>query len=104
MKEREPGFFTGLYASDIMGIGIAFLFSLGGLYLAFRLLFGPPLYDAAIEAQIKAVNKLEASEAPVPVQPDIHTGPGEVSVGIMPQKNLPPPPSLAREPGPPPAR
>ena len=104
MKEREPGFFTGLYASDFMGIGIAFLFSLGGLYLAFRLLFGPPLYDAAIEAQIKAVNKLEASEAPVPVQPDIHTGPGEVSVGIMPSKNLPPPPSRAREPAPPPAR
>ncbi|MEP6829210.1 MAG: hypothetical protein ABI963_02640 [Rhizomicrobium sp.] len=89
MKDRDPSFFTGLHASDFMGIGIAFMFSLGGLYLAFRLLFGPPLYDAAIDAQIKAVNKLEAAEAaraPAPVQPDVHTGPGEISVGIMPAK------------------
>jgi hypothetical protein len=86
MEDREPSFFTGLHFSDFVGIGIAFMFSLGGLYLAFRLLFGPPLYDAAIQAQIKAVNKLEASEAPAPVQPDIHTGPGEISVGILPAK------------------
>jgi hypothetical protein len=89
MKDRDPSFFTGLHASDFMGIGIAFMFSLGGLYLAFRLLFGPPLYDAAIDAQIKAVNKLEAAEAaraPAPVQPDVHTGPGEISVGIMPAR------------------
>jgi hypothetical protein len=86
MEDREPSFFTGLHFSDFVGIGIAFMFSLGGLYLAFRLLFGPPLYDAAIQAQIKAVNKIEASEAPAPIQPDIHTGPGEISVGIMPAK------------------
>ena len=89
MEDREPSFFTGLHFSDFIEIGIAFLFSLGGLYLAFRLLFGPPLYDAAIQAQIKAVNKLEAGEAPPPVQPDIHTGPGEISVGIMPAKKKP---------------
>ena len=50
-KNREPSFFTGLHVSDFVGIGIAFLFSLGGLYLAWRLMFGPPLYDAAIKAQ-----------------------------------------------------
>ncbi len=68
------------------GSGLPSCSLLGGLYLAFRMLFGPPLYDAAIQAQIKAVNKLEAAEAPVPVQPDVHTGPGEISVGIMPSK------------------
>ena len=80
MEEREPGFFTGLHASDFMGIGIAFLFSLGAFYLLWRMMFGPPLFEPAIQAQIKAIN---ASETPV--QPDIHTGPGEVSVGIAPQ-------------------
>lgn len=83
MEDREPGFFTGLHVSDFVGIGIAFLFSLGGLYLAFRLLFGPPLYDAAIQAQERS---FQTQEAPPPPQPDIHTGPGEVSIGIMPPK------------------
>jgi hypothetical protein len=83
MDDREPGFFTGLYLSDFVGIGIAFLFSLGGLYLAWRMMFGPPLYDAAIHAQEKALQTQEALPQP---QPDIHTGPGEVSVGIVPPK------------------
>jgi hypothetical protein len=83
MKEREPGFFSGLHAADLMGIGIAFMFSLGGLYLAFRLLFGPPLYDAAVTAQEKALQTQDAIMAP---QPDVHTGPGEISVGITPAK------------------
>ena len=83
MKEREPGFFSGLHAADLMGIGIAFLFSLGGMYLAFRMLFGPPLYDAAVTAQEKALQTQDVIRAP---QPDIHTGPGEISVGIMPAK------------------
>lgn len=83
MEEREPGFFSGLDFSDFAGIGIAFLFSLGALYLAWRMLFGPPLFEPAIQAEIKAVQESEA-----PPQPDIHTGPGEVSVGIgaRPQK------------------
>ena len=81
MAEREPSFFTGLYLSDFAGIGIAFLFSLGGLYLGWRLMFGPPLYDAAIQEQIKAVQS-----SGTPPQPDIHTGPGEISVGIVPPK------------------
>jgi hypothetical protein len=83
MKEREPGFFTGLYLSDFMGIGIAFLFSLGGFYLLWRMLFGPPLFEPAIQAETSAVLTQERLEAP---QPDIHTGPGEVSVGITPPK------------------
>ncbi len=107
MKERDPGFFTGLHASDFMGIGIAFMFSLGAFYLLWRMMFGPPLFEPAIQGQIKAINAIEARDAPPPVQPDIYTGPGEVSVGIMPQKNLPPPPSLTRGSAtapPPPAR
>ena len=80
MEDREPGFFTGLHFSDFMGIGIAFLFSLGAFYLLWRMMFGPPLFEPAIQAQIKAIN---ASE--VPAQADIHTGPGEVSVGIAPR-------------------
>jgi hypothetical protein len=85
MAEKEPSFFTGLYLSDFVGIGIAFLFSAGGLYLAWRLMFGPPLYDAAIQAQERALQTQEA-----PPQPDIHTGPGEVSVGIVPPKGRKP--------------
>jgi hypothetical protein len=86
MDDREPSFFIGLHFSDFVGIGIAFLFSLGGLYLAWRLMFGPPLYDAAIQAQEKS---FQTQEAPLTPQPDIHTGPGEVSVGIMPPKTPP---------------
>lgn len=82
MEDREPSFFTGLHFSDFIGIGIAFMFSLGGLYLAWRLMFGPPLYDAAIQAQERA---LQAQDAVLAPQPDIHTGPGEVSVGIVPK-------------------
>jgi hypothetical protein len=82
MEDREPSFFTGLHFSDFVGIGIAFMFSLGGLYLAWRLMFGPPLYDAAIHAQEKALQAQDAAAAP---QPDIHTGPGEISVGIVPK-------------------
>ena len=89
MEDREPSFFTGLHFSDFVGIGIAFLFSLGGLYLAWRLMFGPPLYDAAIKAQERS---FQTQEAPLTPQPDIHTGPGEVSVGIVPAK---PPPKNA---------
>jgi len=81
MKEREPSFFTGVHASDLMGIAIALLFSLGGLYLAWRMMFGPPLFEPAIQAQINAIQVSEA-----PPQPDVHTGPGEVSIGIMPPK------------------
>ena len=87
MAEREPGFFSGLDISDFAGIGIAFLFSLGGFYLLWRMLFGPPLFEPAIQAEIKAV---QAQDAPAPVQPDIHTGPGEVSVGILPPKQKKP--------------
>jgi hypothetical protein len=83
MKEREPGFFTGLHVSDFMGIGIAFMFSLGGFYLLWRMLFGPPLFEPAIQAETRAVQIQEQLEAP---QPDVHTGPGEVSVGISPVK------------------
>ena len=82
-EERDPGFFTGLYLSDFMGIGIAFLFSLGGFYLLWRMLFGPPLFEPAIQAETKAVLTQERLEQP---QPDVHTGPGEVSVGISPTK------------------
>ena len=78
-EEREPGFFTGVHASDFMAIGIAFLFSLGGLYLLWRMMFGPPLFEPAIQAQIKAIN---ASQ--IPVQTIVHTEPGEVGVGIAP--------------------
>ena len=77
MAERDPGFFSGLDASDFVGIGIAFMFSVGALYLAWRMLFGPPLFEPAIQAEIRAVQQSEA-----PPQPDIHTGPGEVSIGI----------------------
>ena len=84
--DREPGFFTGLHASDFMGIGIAFMFSLGGMYLLWRMLFGPPLFEPAVQAQIKAINAIEAREAPAPVQSEVHTGPGEVGVGIFPAK------------------
>lgn len=80
MADREPGFFTGLNAGDFIGIGIAFLFSLGALYLILRMLFGPPMYQPAIQAEIRAVQQSEA-----PSQPDTHTRPGEVSVGINPQ-------------------
>jgi hypothetical protein len=85
MEDREPGFFTGLYASDFMAIGIAFMFSLGGLYLLWRMLFGPPLFEPAIQAQIKTINAMDAKNAPAFIQPDVHTGPGEVSVGIAPR-------------------
>lgn len=85
MEEREPSFFTGLHASDFMGIGIAFLFSLGAFYLLWRMMFGPPLFEPAIQAQIKTINAIDARNAPATVQPDIHTGPGEVSVGILPR-------------------
>ena len=77
MDEREPGFFSGLNSSDFAGIGIALLFSLGGLYLIWRMLFGPPLFEPAIQAQIKAI---ESSEKPT--VNSVHTGPGEVAVGI----------------------
>ena len=63
-KDREPGFFTGLYASDFMAIGIAFMFSLGGLYLLWRMLFGPALFEPAIQAQIKTINAMDAKNAP----------------------------------------
>ena len=87
MAEREPGFFSGLDATDFVGIGIAFLFSMGAMYLLWRMLFGPPLFEPAIQAEIRAVQQSEA-----PPQPDIHTGPGEVSVGIgtATQKNQTP--------------
>ena len=84
-KEREPSFFTGLHASDFMGIGIAFMFSLGAFYLLWRMAFGPSLFEPAIQAQIKTINAMDAKNAPAYVQPDVHTGPGEVSVGIAPQ-------------------
>ena len=89
MEEREPGFFTGLHASDFMGIGIAFLFSLGAFYLLWRMMFGPPLFEPAIQGQIRAINAIDAKNAPAAVQPDVHTGPGEVSVGIMPRPQQP---------------
>jgi len=76
--EREPGFFSGLNSSDFLGIGIALLFSLAGLYLIWRMLFGPPLFEPAIQAQIKAI---QSSEQPT-TQTNVHTGPGEVAVGI----------------------
>ena len=76
--DREPGFFTGLNSSDVVAIGIALMFSLGGLYLIWRMLVGPPLFEPAIQAQIKAIN---ASEQPT-TQNSVHTGPGEVAVGI----------------------
>lgn len=85
--EREPGFFSGLHGSDFMGIGIALLFSLGGLYLIFRMLFGPPLFEPAIQAQIKAIQSDEQPKT----QNTVHTGPGEVAVGIG-GANKPPPP------------
>jgi hypothetical protein len=85
MEEREPSFFTGLHASDFMGIGIAFMFSLGAFYLLWRMMFGPPLFEPAIQAQIKTINAMDAKNAPAPIQPDVHTGPGEVSVGITPR-------------------
>ena len=76
--EREPSFFTGLNSSDVVAIGIALMFSLGGLYLIGRELFGPPLFEPAIQAQIKAI---QADEQPK-TQNTVHTGPGEVAVGI----------------------
>jgi hypothetical protein len=79
MDERDPSFFTGLNSSDFVAIGIAFMFSLGGLYLIWRMLFGPPLFEPAIQAQIKAI---ESSERPT--TSTVHTGPGEVAVGISP--------------------
>jgi hypothetical protein len=87
-EDREPGFFSGLYASDFMGIGIAFLFSLGGMYLLWRMLFGPPLFEPAVQAQIKAINAIEARDAR-PIQSEVHTGPGEVGVGIFPSRPQP---------------
>ncbi|HEY4274439.1 MAG TPA: hypothetical protein VGM68_03065 [Rhizomicrobium sp.] len=88
-KDRDPGFFTGLYASDFMAIGIAFMFSLGGMYLLFRMLFGPSLFEPAVQAQIKAINEIEAREAPAPVQTEVHTAPGEVGMGIFPAAKPP---------------
>lgn len=76
--DREPGFFSGLDSSDFVAIAIALLFSLGGLYLIWRMLVGPPLFEPAIQAQIKAI---QASDQPQ-VQNTVHTGPGEVAVGI----------------------
>ena len=73
MEEREPGFFTGLHVSDFMGIGIAFLFSLGGLYLAWRLMFGPPLTMPPSRPR----KGRQTQEAPLTPQPDIHTGPAK---------------------------
>jgi hypothetical protein len=77
-NEREPGFFTGLNSSDVVAIGIALMFSLGGLYLIWRLLIGPPLFEPAIQAQIKAIQE---SDQPT-TQNSVHTGPGEVAVGV----------------------
>jgi hypothetical protein len=77
-NEREPGFFSGLDSSDIAAIGIALLFSLGRLYLIWRMLVGPPLFEPAIQAQIKAIQSDEQPKT----QTTVHTGPGEVAVGI----------------------
>jgi hypothetical protein len=79
--DREPSFFTGLNSSDVVAIGIALMFSLGGLYLIGRELFGPPLFEPAIQAQIKAI---QLEEQPT-TQNNVHTGPGEVAVGITPR-------------------
>lgn len=84
--DREPGFFSGLHSSDFIGIGIALMFSVGGLYLIFRMLFGPPLFEPAIQAQIKAI---QADEQPK-TQNTVHTGPGEVAVGIGEAGKKPP--------------
>jgi hypothetical protein len=78
MDDKEPGFFTGLDSSDVAAIAIALMFSLGGLYLIWRMAFGPSLFEPAIQAQIKAIN---ASDQPT-TQNSVHTGPGEVAVGI----------------------
>jgi hypothetical protein len=78
MDDKEPGFFSGLDSSDVAAIAIALMFSMGGLYLMWRMTFGPPLFEPAIQAQIRAIN---ASEQPT-TQNSVHTGPGEVAVGI----------------------
>jgi hypothetical protein len=41
------------------------------------MLFGLPLFERAIQAQIKAI---QSSEQPT-TQDSVHTGPGEVAVG-----------------------
>jgi hypothetical protein len=74
-EDGKPDFFAGMGAGDFVRIGIALLFSLGGLYLIWRMLFGPPLFD-------RAVQMIQSAERPPQTQSTVNTGPSEVKVGI----------------------
>jgi len=98
MKQREPGFFYGLNALDVVKIALAFMFSLAGFYLIWRMMFGPPLFEpSAIQAQLRKMQTSQPAgpairqrQSPVNQAPPVNQEtPGEVSVGIAPSRTPP---------------
>ena len=92
MKEREPGFFYGVNLFDFVKIGLAFMLSLAGFYLIWRMLFGPPMFEpSAVQAELRSLApKQQLQQSPPPrTDQDNRNSSGEVSVGIMPAN--PPP-------------
>jgi hypothetical protein len=98
MKQREPGFFYGINAFDVVKIAGAFMLSLAGFYLIWRTMFGPPLFEpSAIQAQLRKMqtNQQPAGPAigqrqtPVNQAPVNQETPGEVTVGIAPSRSGP---------------
>ncbi|MGH6829056.1 MAG: hypothetical protein ACREFW_09120 [Rhizomicrobium sp.] len=83
MRERDPGFLSGIGASDVLRIGFAFLFSLAGLYLIWRMLFGPPLFGPGFQSQIRLLQSGSQNPDAPPRQRDGGDS-GEISVGIAP--------------------
>lgn len=90
MKEREPGFLYGVGVVDIVKIGLAFLLSLAGFYLIWRMLFGPPMFaPSTVQAELRSLAPKQHQPPPPPVNQGNQTMPGEISVGIAPSN--PPP-------------
>lgn len=71
MDEGKPDFLAGMSPGDFVKILIALAFSLAGFYLIWRMMFGPPLFEGAVQA-IQSVQQHQTQS----------TAPSEVTVGI----------------------